>query len=183
MIGGEKMTEDRIHMAEVVPQRFARTCVFCFFSLVVIPLHAEKLPDPTRPPSGIYTSASGVGAKASQGGRTTARSRSSGLRTIIISGTRRAAIIDGKTVELGEKHGKARLIEVNEGSVVLQRAKSKQVLTLFPRVKITHRKSMIINFQNKKLPNRDSMAKQPAPTSDAQPVDPEIYPAAHREEK
>ena len=47
---------------------------------------------------------------------------SSGLQSTIISISRRAAIIDGKTVELWAKHGNARLIEVNEGSVVLQGA-------------------------------------------------------------
>ena len=43
----------------------------------------------------------------------------SGLHSIIISKTRRAAIIDGQTVELGEEHGNAKLVEVNEGNVVL----------------------------------------------------------------
>jgi hypothetical protein len=58
------------------------------------------------------------------------------LQSIIISRTRRAAIIDGETVELGKKHGDARLTEVNEGSVVLQGAQGRQVLTLFPNVNI-----------------------------------------------
>ncbi len=91
---------------------------------------AEDLSDPTRPPAMIAVpeAVTGQGADAGQ---------TSGLRSIIISRTRRAAIIDGETVELGKKHGDARLIEVNEGSVVLRGAQGRQVLTLFPDVKMT----------------------------------------------
>ena len=114
--------------------------VFCLLSSVVC--SAEDLPDPTRPPSGIFAPAGGGGADAGLGAwRERAQSHSSGLHTIIISETRRAAIIDGKTVELGDEHGGARLIEVNEGGVVLQRAQSRQVLTLFPDVKISRKKT------------------------------------------
>jgi len=75
--------------------------------------------DPTRPPAEL--SASTVPSE---------------LQSIIISPTRRAAIINGQTVELGGKAGDVRLIEVSEGSVVLQGEKGRQVLTLFPNVKI-----------------------------------------------
>ena len=94
---------------------------------------AEDLPDPTRPPAMI----AGTGAAT---GRWSAESRSSGLQSTIISESRRAAIIDGKTVELGEKHGNAWLTEVNEGSVVLKTAQTRRVLTLFPDVKMTKAK-------------------------------------------
>ncbi|HEY4696839.1 MAG TPA: hypothetical protein VIH29_02370 [Gallionella sp.] len=100
---------------------------------------AEDLPDPTRPPAMI----AGTGAAT---GRWSAESRSSGLQSTIISESRRAAIIDGKTVELGEKHGNAWLTEVNEGSVVLKTAQTRRVLTLFPDVKMTKAK---IPDQNK----------------------------------
>ena len=93
---------------------------------------AEDLPDPTRPPAMI----AGTGAAT---GRWSAESRSSGLQSTIISESRRAAIIDGKTVELGEKHGNAWLTEVNEGSVVLKTAQTRRVLTLFPDVKMTQK--------------------------------------------
>ena len=100
---------------------------------------AEDLPDPTRPPAMI----AGTGAAT---GRWSAESRSSGLQSTIISESRRAAIIDGKTVELGEKHGNAWLTEVNEGSVVLRTAQTRLILTLFPDVKMTKAK---IPDQNK----------------------------------
>jgi hypothetical protein len=76
---------------------------------------AEDLPDPTRPPSSIFVHSEGVKA-----GREAVDYQTSGLHTVIISDTRRAAIIGGQTVELGGEYGNARLIEVNEGSVVLQ---------------------------------------------------------------
>jgi MSHA biogenesis protein MshK len=108
--------------------------VFCLLSSVFC--YAEVLPDPTRPPASIFAPAAGAGA-----GREATEKQSSGLHTIIISETRRAAIIDGQIVELGGEHGDARLIEVNEGGVVLQRAQSRQVLTLFPDVKITRKET------------------------------------------
>jgi len=86
--------------------------------------HAEELPDPTRPPANLAI-------PVVTGGKV-----SSGLQSVIISKTRRAAIIDGETVELKGKHGDATLIEVSESGVVLQGSQGRQVLTLFSDVKI-----------------------------------------------
>ena len=94
--------------------------------------YAEELPDPTRPPTSLFAPVAAGGAEAAPA--------PAGLQSIIISRTRRAAIIDGETVELGGKHGDAKLIEVNEGHVVLRGAQGRQVLTLFPDVKITGRR-------------------------------------------
>lgn len=142
--------------------------------LMPVLCYAEELPDPTRPP----TVSAASGAAFGQGGESR---RSSGLQTIIISESRRAAIIDGKTVELWEKHGNAQLIEVNQVSVVLQGAQSRKVLTLFPDVKISRKES----------PNPESPVEQPSSASDAQTV--ESYdvqsgesstePTAHEEKK
>jgi hypothetical protein len=104
---------------------------WAFFLCLQYPVYcfSEDLPDPTRPSMliDIPVAASGV-----------ADSPSIGLQSIIISSKRRAAIINGETVELGNKQGDARLIEVNEGNVVLQDAQGRQVLSLFPDVKIEH---------------------------------------------
>jgi len=86
---------------------------------------AEVLPDPTKPPAEI---------SAPQGGGMLSANL---LRTIIISPHRRAAIIDGQTVELGAKYGNARLIEVSASGVVLEGSQGRQALTLFPGVEIT----------------------------------------------
>ncbi len=108
-------------------------CCAALAFLVVLATHGaigEELPDPTRPPAGILT--------VPESGR--AGSPSSALQSVIISRGRRAAIIDGETVELGGKYGDAKLIEVNEGYVVLQGMHGRQVLSMFPDVKITGKK-------------------------------------------
>jgi MSHA biogenesis protein MshK len=146
------------------------------FSLISIfsPLHAEDLPDPTRPPASIFAPAAGAGS-----GRGATENQSSGLHTIIISETRRAAIIDGQIVELGGEHGDARLIEVNEGGVVLQRAQSRQVLTLFPDVKITRKETPDKESVEKESPNIESQVKQPSSASKVQSGKHKTKPTAH----
>ena len=105
-----------------------RTLLVLPFALFCIAATAEDLPDPTRPPAMIAVPGQGA-----------TESKPSGLQSTIISETRRAAIIDGQTVELWAKHGNAQLIEVNEGSVVLQGAQTRRVLTLFPDVQMLQR--------------------------------------------
>lgn len=97
---------------------------------------AEDLPDPTRPPAFLMGAGTGSGSGVVPG-QWSSGSPSSGLQSTIISESRRAAIIDGKTVELWAKHGNAQLVEVNEGSVVLRTAQTRRTLTLFPDVKMT----------------------------------------------
>lgn len=140
---------------------FAQATVFCFLSAVHSPLIAEELPDPTRPPASLSAPGAAHGQSATE-------SRSSGLQSTIISKSRRAAIIDGKTVELGAKHGNARLTEVNEGSVVLRSARTRRVLTLFPDVKMTQ---------------REAKTKSATPESRVQPEEISTVPAAQKEEK
>lgn len=95
-------------------------------------VNAADLPDPTRPPASLVQASD----EALLGQKVTV-TPSAGLQSTLISSTRRAAIIDGKTVELGAKHGEAQLIEVNEGNVVLQNGSVRQVLSLFPDVNMT----------------------------------------------
>jgi MSHA biogenesis protein MshK len=118
-------------------QRHTNICLLssALFLLMPVLCCAEDLPDPTRPPASIFAPVGGTGVAHEMPAENHAR----GLHTIIISETRRAAIIDGQTVELGEEHGGARLIEVNEGGVVLKRGQSRLVLTLFPDIKITRK--------------------------------------------
>lgn len=115
--------------------RITPSCaLFFLLALQAGSVFAEELSDPTRPPASIAAPVA-VGA--------TTESQQIGLQTIIISKNRRAAIIDGETVELGKRHGEARLIEVNEGGVVLQGAQGRQVLTLFPDVKIMKKENNV----------------------------------------
>ncbi len=143
--------------------------IFCLLPSVFC--YAEELPDPTRPPA--VSAAPGIAP--GHGGES---GRSSGLQTVIISESRRAAIIDGRTVNLGERHGNARLIEVNEGSVVLQGARGRKVLTLFPEVKISRKES-----PNPELPEMELPVEPASPASDALSGSNNIEPLAHEEKK
>lgn len=94
---------------------------------------AEEFPDPTRPPAAILVPADEARAEPP---------KRSGLQSVIISRGRSAAIIDGQTVELGEKYGDVRLIEVNDTGVILQGARGrKQVMTLFPGVSMSKKET------------------------------------------
>lgn len=102
----------------------AQLSVLCLLSSVFC--HAEDLPDPTRPPAGL-------GAPQAQ----EAAPRESGLQSLFISPVRRAAIINGQTVELGGKLGDSKLVEISESSVVLQGPQGRRTLALFPEVGLT----------------------------------------------
>lgn len=104
---------------------------------------AQTLVDPTRPPDSLG-----------------AHSETNALQSIIISSTRRAAIVYGQTVELGEKVGDLRLIEVNENGVVLQGAKGLEVLTLFPNMKMNKKAIAPPMTEDTKHP-----AQKPAPVN------------------
>lgn len=147
---------------------------FCALSEVIFPLHAEELTDPTRPPANIFQAASGRGGGAGA-------AQPSGLRSIIISEKRRAAIIDGKTVELGGRFGNARLVEVNTGSVVLQRGKNRQVLTLFPGVKITHEEIPDPGSTKMEPSNKATQFVPPPQSNNSASPSHESKPAAHEE--
>jgi MSHA biogenesis protein MshK len=159
MIKDQRTEESKQRVGAAAPQRFIRVGVFCLLSSVLFPLHAENLPDPTRPPASIFApvATTGIGRKA-------VSKSSSGLRSIIISETRRAAIINGKTVELGGQLGKARLVEVNVGSVVLLRGKRRQVLTLFPGVKITRKEMADTGSAKMEASDNETQVEQPSPS-------------------
>lgn len=175
MMNGNRHTEHLIRVDGAGALRsFMRAGVFCFLSAVLFPVHAENLPDPTRPPESVFVRAAGTGV--ARGGKSSA-----GLHSIIISETRRAAIIDGKTVELGEMLGKARLVEVNAGSVVLQRGKNRQVLTLFPGVEITRMEMPGNGSVKMKSSNNKVQADRPEKADKIDRVEHELNPAAQNE--
>ena len=78
--------------------------------------------DPTRPPAGIFADVPDATAPGNQ------------LQSVMISPTRRAAIINGVVVELGAKYGDAVLMQVAEDEIVLESGGSRQVLKLHPAV-------------------------------------------------
>jgi hypothetical protein len=89
------------------------------------PAMAQALTDPTRPPGETAAEVPAVAGAASPVNR---------LQSVIISPTRKAAIINGVLVELGGKYGDAVLTKVTEDEVVLSRDSSREVLKLFPAV-------------------------------------------------
>ena len=100
-----------------------RTAWLLLLGVLPMAAAAEALPDPTRPPGGLFVT-DGQNAEPVP----------SGLQSVIIAPGRRAAIINGQTVELGEKIGDARLVSVTEHEVVLRGKHGKQVMTMFPGV-------------------------------------------------
>lgn len=78
--------------------------------------------DPTRPPAELAAEA----PRGAIGGNQ--------LQSVVISPTRKAAIINGVVVELGKKYGDAVLTKVAEDEIVLESGGSRQVLKLHPAV-------------------------------------------------
>jgi hypothetical protein len=92
------------------------------------PLLADDLPDPTRPPASVMSPSDLPVAEPV---------KPVGLQSVIISKNRSAAIIEGQIIELGGKYGDVRLIEVSDIGVILQGARGKRTMTLFPGVSIS----------------------------------------------
>ena len=146
---------------QATPRQRLHFSTYVFFLLFSAFCCADELPDPTRPPASLLTPVAAGGTEAAPA--------PAGLQSIIISKTRRAAIIDGETVELGGKHGDAKLIEVNEGSVVLRGAQGRQVMTLFPDVKMTLSRTPAGNKEQKVKTKPQSPKSPQSPESKVQP--------------
>jgi len=92
------------------------------------PVLADDLPDPTRPPASVMAPSDLPVSEPA---------KPVGLQSVIVSKKRSAAIIDGQIIELGGKYGDVRLIEVSDIGVILQGARGKRTMTLFPGVSIS----------------------------------------------
>jgi MSHA biogenesis protein MshK len=79
---------------------------------------ARDLRDPTRPPS----------AEAAEEGGTPASIR---LQSVLISGRRKIAVINGETVSLGGKVGDATLVGVEATDVTLDRNGQRETVHMF----------------------------------------------------
>jgi MSHA biogenesis protein MshK len=82
---------------------------------------AQVLSDPTRPPS--FSPAT-----------ENPRNEASRLQSVLISPGRKLAVIDGRTVKLGERVGDARVVAIAPAQVILQRGAEYQTLKLHPGV-------------------------------------------------
>lgn len=87
-------------------------------------VQAAPFADPTQPPNAI-PSGSDVAKGAPEGPR---------LQSVLISPSRRIAVIGGQTVPLGGMYGTSKVVRISEGEVVLQDGQERQTLRLFTDV-------------------------------------------------
>jgi MSHA biogenesis protein MshK len=59
---------------------------------------------------------------------------SSGVTAIRISGSERLAVIDGRTVKIGDRYGDAQIADIRPYEVILERAGRKTSLRLVPKL-------------------------------------------------
>jgi MSHA biogenesis protein MshK len=87
--------------------------------------HAQELRDPTRPPA--------MAESAGEHGTSTATAGPV-LQSVLISPTRKIAMIDGQALKPGDKFGDARVVKITENELVLRNGQEVQTLKLFPQV-------------------------------------------------
>ena len=106
------------------------TIIVCLSSLLMAsPFVQAQLDDPTRPANLVAGSVL----------LTDEVTTSWDLSSILISPQRRVAIINGKTVQLGETLAGAKVLRINETNVKLKYREEVIVLKLFPRsIKAVH---------------------------------------------
>lgn len=100
--------------------------IVCCLGVSIVGLataQSAPLADPTRPP--------GAGAQSDAGVAAPVAAR---LQSVLISPTRRVAVIDGKAVALGGRIGAATLESVSESAAVLRYADRRETLRLMPGV-------------------------------------------------
>jgi MSHA biogenesis protein MshK len=89
-----------------------------------VSLHAQSLKDPMRPPPSLWRAPGAAAEEPAPAGPQ--------LQSVMLSPSRRSAIISGQVVNQGERYGDAVLAEVAEDRVVLRRGASTEVLKLYP---------------------------------------------------
>ncbi len=88
---------------------------------------AQTLVDPTRPPLELIAAMAGADKGAAAGAATRPR-----LESILLSSTRKGAIINGQYVPLGGSYGKSTLVGVMATGVTLETGRKLEVLQLYP---------------------------------------------------
>ena len=98
-------------------------CGMLFFAGVAL---AQELPDPTKPPTTLRP--------GHDTNSTSHQIAEPTLQSIIISPTRRVAIIAGQTLKQGDKFGNAVVVKITETAVVLRNGTELRTLRLFPDI-------------------------------------------------
>lgn len=105
------------------PLALALACCAVLGAAFGMPVHAQVLNDPTRPPANLMAPQTGPVVSAAPQ-----------LQSVLIArhpGGRHVAVIDGHTLRLGDKYRGAVLERVSEGEVVLRKGTQRQVLKLY----------------------------------------------------
>ncbi|HJV74994.1 MAG TPA: MSHA biogenesis protein MshK [Noviherbaspirillum sp.] len=117
-------------MAEHLNRTFRKALLFASASGLACVIHvqvlAQVLNDPTRPPAATLPD-EGANGVASE-------SAAPVLQSILISPSRRQAIISGKTLTVGERVGDAKIVRITENTVILRNGTDLQTLKLFPGI-------------------------------------------------
>jgi len=103
---------------------------------------AAPLADPTRPPNAVPESAAESAAPAA-GPR---------LQSVLISPTRRVAVISGQAVAQGGKYGEATVASITESAVLLRYAGRSETLRLIPGVEKRDRRAVDATASDKGTP-------------------------------
>ena len=112
---------------------------------------AQVVNDPTRPPGGFAVGDPEAAGDAG-GGLV--------LQSVMISPTRKSAIINGEMVRLGGKYGDAVLVKLTENEAVLKSGSEMQVLKLYPGVE---KREVVLPIAKKAAPRRAKAAQDGAP--------------------
>ncbi len=91
--------------------------------MAAAPAPAQGLVDPTRPPA--WAGKPGAAEDAPAGTQ---------LQSVLISRSRRLAVINGNTVALGGMVGEARVVKITETEVVLKKGEETEVLRMYPGI-------------------------------------------------
>ncbi len=91
--------------------------------LAPLPVMAQGFADPTRPPGVIADSAESAAAGSGPV-----------LQSVMLSPTRKVAVISGEMVVLGGRYGGAQLVKLSETEAVLKSGNELVVLKLHPQV-------------------------------------------------
>lgn len=107
------------------PRLFAATLAVtgCVASTCAQAQASGALADPMRPPSaGAFSTAQEEGPAGRQ------------LQSVLVSGGRKLAVIDGTMVPLGGMVGEARVVNISENAVTLKTGSEIEVLKMYPTV-------------------------------------------------
>lgn len=85
---------------------------------------SSDLPDPTRPPA----------LPGAQSADAQAASPALALQSVLISPQRRTAMISGRTVQVGDRVGDARVVRITESEVTLRGTDGMRILKVFPQI-------------------------------------------------